>query len=129
MTLEWRFLTNHARVLSYIDRQDGVTARAISDFLGISEPTVREIISHLVGAGYISKRLEGRVNRYRINAELPMRSREFRNITVSALLDFLGTAQESKGQDGPVQSMVSCPASDSIRPNPMAFRPANAIRP
>jgi hypothetical protein len=92
----WRFLTNYARVLVYIDRSKQVTVREISDFLGIAEPSVRRIIDQLTHAGYIDKQLVGRVNRYRVMSDLPLKAPEFNNIPVRILIESLNTASESE---------------------------------
>jgi hypothetical protein len=34
---EWRFLTNHGLVLSYISRHPRITARDLADAIGITE--------------------------------------------------------------------------------------------
>ena len=92
----WRFLTNHARVLVFIDKHEKVTVRVISDSLGIAEPSVRRIISQLMDAGYVSKRLVGRVNLYRVTATLPLKAPEFSKVPVRKLIDSLSIAEEGE---------------------------------
>lgn len=87
---EWVFLTNHALVLSHIALSRRVTARELADAIGITERSTRKIIAELLEAGYISKKKEGRRNRYRVNPELPLRHPSQRETAVGDLLGALG---------------------------------------
>ncbi len=87
---EWKFLTNHAIVLSYISIHPRITARELSAAIGITERATRKIIADLLQAGYISKELEGRCNRYNINPDLPLRHAGLENTAVGYLLEVLG---------------------------------------
>jgi hypothetical protein len=71
----WSFLTNHARVLLCIARDPGVRLRDIAASLGITERRAYSIVTDLTRAGYVLKQREdsdGRRNRYRIQAHLPL---------------------------------------------------------
>jgi MarR family len=70
---EWSFLTNHARVLLCIAHDPGARLRDIAASLGITERTAHGIITDLAQAGYVLKQKDGRRNRYRIQAALPLR--------------------------------------------------------
>jgi len=61
---EWKFLTNHGMVLSYVARHPRTTARDLADAIGITERTSRKIIADLLETGYIAKKREGSRNRY-----------------------------------------------------------------
>ncbi|MBM4447755.1 MAG: winged helix-turn-helix domain-containing protein [Chloroflexi bacterium] len=87
---EWRFLTNHAVVLSYISIHPRITGRELSGAIGITERATRKIIADLLQAGYISKDLEGRRNRYHINPDLPLRHPALEETAVGYLLEILG---------------------------------------
>ena len=87
---EWRFLTNHAVVLSYVSIRPRITARELSGAVGITERATRKIIADLFQAGYISKDLEGRRNRYRVNPDLPLRHPALEETAVGYLLEILG---------------------------------------
>ena len=87
---EWKFLTNHAIVLSYISIHPRITARELSNAIGITERATRKIIADLLQAGYISKELEGRRNRYHINPHLPLRQPGLEETAVGYLLEILG---------------------------------------
>lgn len=95
---KWTFVTNHALVLSYINRHPLITARELSLEIGITERAVRKIIADLEAEGYIFKIKEGRRVRYIINAHLPLRHRSQRNKKVADLLRFLSI--KSKPAEG-----------------------------
>lgn len=87
---EWAFLTNHALVLSYIAQYPRITARDMANSVGITERTTRKIINDLLEAGYITKKREGRGNRYRINPDLPVGPPGPRETAIGVLLQTLG---------------------------------------
>ena len=63
----WTFLTNHAIVFFFLSKQPLITGQELSRLVGITERSVRNIISDLESAGYINKSKEGRRVRYKIN--------------------------------------------------------------
>lgn len=85
----WTFITNHAAVLTLLDREEHLTSREIAIALGITERTVIRIIKDLESEGYITKRREGRVNRYTINKDLPLRRNDQREVHVHELLQLI----------------------------------------
>jgi len=85
----WTFITNHAAVLSLLVKYPRITAREISQEVGITERSVRMIISDLDKGGYISKTREGRGIRYTVNVERPMRHKTQRDVAVNHLLSIL----------------------------------------
>ena len=85
----WTFITNHAAVLSLLVNYPRITAREISQEVGITERSVRMIISDLDKGGYISKTREGRGIRYTVNVERPMRHKTQRDVAVNRLLSIL----------------------------------------
>jgi DNA-binding transcriptional ArsR family regulator len=87
---DWTLLTNHGLVLSYIARHPRVTALEIALAVGITERATRKIIAALLESGYISKKREGRRNRYRINPDLPLRHPSHGETAVGDLLKALG---------------------------------------
>jgi MarR family protein len=86
---EWSFLTNHARVLLCIAHDPGARLRDISASLGITERTAHGIIADLAGAGYVVKQRDGRRNRYRIEANLPLREPGSREPAIGEVLAVL----------------------------------------
>ena len=87
---EWKFLTNHAIVLSYVSIHPRTTARELSIAIGITERATRKIIADLLQAGYISKELEGRRNRYNVNPDMPLRPPGLEETAIGYLLEILG---------------------------------------
>jgi len=87
---EWGFLTNHALVLSFLSKHPRITARELSDVIGITERATRKIIADLDATGYIGKKREGRRIRYRINPDLPVRHDMHRDTAIGDLLEALG---------------------------------------
>jgi DNA-binding IclR family transcriptional regulator len=69
---EWSFLTNHARALVCIAHDPGMRLRDIATTLSITERSAFGIITDLAAAGYVVKDKDGRRNRYRIQAHLPL---------------------------------------------------------
>ena len=86
---KWTFITNHAVVLTLLDREENLTAREIAMRLGITERTVIRIINDLETAGYITKRKVGRQNRYTINTDLPLRRLDQREVLANELIQLL----------------------------------------
>lgn len=89
---EWSFLTNHARVLLCIAHDPGVRLRDIAATLGITERSAYGIVTDLTKSGYVVKQKEekdGRRNRYKIRAHLPLRDAIIRERTIGEVLDLL----------------------------------------
>jgi hypothetical protein len=95
----WTFLTNHARVLLCISRDPGIRLREIADSVGVTERSAYGIVQDLVEAGYIIKVKDGRRNRYRIEADLPLPEPSSQERTVGEVLALLvGRDQLPVGQ-------------------------------
>ncbi|HEY42635.1 MAG TPA: helix-turn-helix transcriptional regulator [Anaerolineae bacterium] len=86
---KWTFITNHAAVLTLLNREEHMTSREIAAALDITERTVIRIIKDLEAEGYITKRKEGRENRYTINKDLPLRRNDQREVYVRELLQLI----------------------------------------
>lgn len=87
---EWTFLTNHGLALSYMARHPRITARDLADAIGITERATRKIIADLLEAGYITKRREGRRNRYGVNSDLSLRHPIHSETAIGDFLQVLG---------------------------------------
>lgn len=85
----WTFITNHGAVLALIGQSEKVTAREIAARLGITERTVLRIIKDLETEGYIQIKKDGRVNKYTVNMNKPLRRPDQRDNRVAELLDVL----------------------------------------
>jgi hypothetical protein len=68
----WSFLTNHAQVLLCIAHDPGIRLREIGEAVGITERAAHRIVVELAAAGYISRKRNGRRNRYTIQSHLPL---------------------------------------------------------
>ena len=93
---EWTLLTNHALVLSYIARHPRTTARELANAIGITERATRKIIADLLDTGYITKKREGRRNRYRVNPDVTLRHPSHGETAVGDLLEALGWRRRKK---------------------------------
>jgi len=94
---EWAFLTNHAIVLSFLAKHQLITGRELSRLIGITERSVRNIISDLESGGYIKGSKEGRQVRYKINLNLPFRHHTQRDKEIRILLEALDRGQIQTG--------------------------------
>ncbi|MGD0320997.1 MAG: helix-turn-helix domain-containing protein [Acidimicrobiales bacterium] len=86
---EWSFLTNHARALVCIAHDPGVRLRDIATTLGITERSAFGIVTELTAAGYVVKDKDGRRNRYRIQAHLPLPEAIGQERTIGEVLGLL----------------------------------------
>ena len=84
---EWTFVTIHALVLASIAKNPDMTAREISDDIGITERTTHKIITDLDNDGYITRSRVGVRNTYRLHPEVPIKTA---NSAVGELLELLG---------------------------------------
>jgi len=92
----WTFITNHGAVLMVIAKRGKVKAVDIALELGITERTVRRIIANLVAEGYVDKKREGGVNRYRLNTNLPLRRTVMRDIKIKELIETFSPRTEKR---------------------------------
>jgi predicted ArsR family transcriptional regulator len=76
-------------VLALLDREGDQTARALAAALGITERSVRRILTDLETDGYIERQRVGRRNIYRINFDLSLRRSDQYGATVGELLKVL----------------------------------------
>ena len=90
----WRFVTNHAHVLTRIADDPSGRLRDIAASVGITERAVGQIIGELEQAGYLTKTRVGRRNRYEVHDDLPLRNPQHRHHTVGELIRFLRPPSE-----------------------------------
>ena len=101
MVTSWSFLTNHARVLLCVAHDPGARLRDIAASLDITERSAFGIITDLVEAGYVVKEKDGRRNRYRVQAHLPLPEPASQERTIGEVLDLLGgTEVANRGRRG-----------------------------
>ncbi len=94
---EFSFLTNHAKALVCIAHDPEVRLRDISATLGITDRTAFGIVSDLIATGYVVKEKDGRRNRYRIQAQVPLGESVVREQTIGELLAVLTDRNVPKG--------------------------------
>ena len=97
---EFSFLTNHAKALVCIARDPGVRLRDIAATLNITDRTAFGIVCDLIATGYVAKEKEGRRNRYRIQAHVPLGESVIREQTIGELLEVLADRSAHKGHGG-----------------------------
>ncbi|MDP2729974.1 MAG: helix-turn-helix domain-containing protein [Dehalococcoidales bacterium] len=87
---EFRFFTNHAMVFSHIAQKPRITARELSNIIGITERATLKIINDLLEENYLTKTREGRNNRYRVKPERVISPPGLDDVTAEAILKALG---------------------------------------
>ena len=86
---EWSFFTNHARALICIARDPGIRLRDLAVVLDVTERSAYGIVSDLADGGYVFKEKDGRRNRYRVEAQLPLPESIARERTIGDVLGLL----------------------------------------
>jgi DNA-binding transcriptional ArsR family regulator len=96
----WTFLSNHAHVLLCIAEQPESLLRVVAERVGITERAVQRIVADLEEGGYLTRRKEGRRNRYEVHADRPLRHSVESHHDVGVLLDLIlgpgGLSRESR---------------------------------
>lgn len=96
---DWTFLSNHATVLLCIAKEPGLRVRDVADRVGITNRAVLRILAELEEAGYLSRMREGRRNRYKVHAGLPLRHPVAAHRDISSLLDLVWGRSAAAGCD------------------------------
>ena len=89
--VSWSFLTNHAQVLICLAEDPDIRLREVGDTVRITERAAHRIVSDLVEAGYVSRKRNGRRNRYTVRRHLPLPDALARGQKVGDLLEILRT--------------------------------------
>lgn len=89
-TRRWSLLTPHAHVLLCIARNPDTRVREIAEAVGISERGAHQIVSDLVGAGYVRRARIGRRNRYAIEEKTAIKHGPVRHRRVASIVALLG---------------------------------------
>lgn len=93
----WDFLTNHSHVMLCVAHDNGIRLRDIASAVGITERAAHRILSELVDSGYVSRKREGRRNRYTVKADQPLRHPLFKTQNISDLIDVLKPVHAVEG--------------------------------
>jgi transposase len=97
----WGFLTKHGRALVCIAHDPGMRLRDIATELDVTERSAYGIVNDLAEAGYVVKDKDGRRNRYRVQAHLPLREAIGREPTIGEVLELLvdtNTSTRTRGR-------------------------------
>ena len=86
----WTFVTSHAVLLLEVKRAPDSTVRELAQRAGLTERQTHRVLSDLVEAKYLERERVGRRNRYRVNADAPLRHPSVRTQQIGDLLDALG---------------------------------------
>ncbi len=87
----WGFLTNHALVLLHVAEHTNSTLRDIALAAGITERAALSILRAMEEDGIISRRKEGRRNRYRVNFRAVMEYQNQAPYTVEEIVTQMAT--------------------------------------
>jgi DNA-binding MarR family transcriptional regulator len=103
---QWRFLTNHGQALLCIADDPSIRLRDIAAALEITERAAHRIVGELVEDGYVSRKREGRRNRYKVRSHLPLRASLVRDRKVADLLELFadsdgGATRRAAAPSGP----------------------------
>ncbi len=82
----WTYLTNHSHVLVCVWRNPQLTAREISNLVGITERSVQRIIRELTADGVLKVEKDGRKNRYQVDPTRMLRHPLENHCSVADLL-------------------------------------------
>jgi len=85
----WNFLSNHAHTLIGLAEDPTARMRDIAGRVGITERAAMRIVSHLEDAGILTRRKEGRRNRYTIDRQKHLRHPLESHCRVGALLSLV----------------------------------------
>ena len=69
----WTFLSNHAHVLLCLASDPSLRLRDVAGVVGITERAVQKIVADLEAGGVLSRKREGRRNRYTIRSDVALR--------------------------------------------------------
>jgi len=85
----WNFLSNHAHTLICLAEDPTARMKDVAGRVGITERAAMRIVSHLEGAGILTRQKEGRRNRYTIHRQEHLRHPLESHCSVGALLSLV----------------------------------------
>jgi DNA-binding MarR family transcriptional regulator len=97
----WTFVTNHAAVLVCIARDPEIRIRDIAERVGITERAAQRIVADLANEGYLTRRANGRRNRYELETGRAMRHRLARHRDIGDLLELMLDGLDAEQPDAP----------------------------
>ena len=84
---DWTFLSNYAHVLVCLAENPEARLREVADRVGITERSAQRLITHLDGAGILTRVKHGRRNTYVIDTGAHLRHPLEAHCTVGELLE------------------------------------------
>ena len=114
----WTFFTNHAHVLLCVARDPEIRVRDLAVRVGITERAAQRIVADLVEAGYVERTRDGRRNRYRVRADLPLRHPVEQPHRVGAVLSALAGLEPALTPDRPEGPNRDSPEPEASEPEP-----------
>ncbi len=84
----WTFLSNHAHVLICLAAAPELRLREVAARVGITERAVQTILADLESEGLVTRRRDGRCNRYVLHLDQPLRHAVESHRSVRELIDF-----------------------------------------
>ncbi len=91
----WDFLTNHSHVLLCVAEDPGARLRDIAARVGITERAAHRIITELIEADYVTRKREGRRNRYTVKLGQPLRHPLVKDQKIGELIKVLRPAVQA----------------------------------
>jgi DNA-binding MarR family transcriptional regulator len=88
-TRSWAFVTSHGAMLVEVARTPEATVRELAERAALTERQAHRVLGDLVEGGYVERERIGRRNRYRVNADAPMRHPSVASHHIGELLEVL----------------------------------------
>jgi DNA-binding MarR family transcriptional regulator len=82
----WTFFSNHTHVLVVIARNPDVLIKDLAREVGITERAASSILSDLEAEHYLTRKREGRTNRYELHLSRPLRHHLEQHRTIGDVL-------------------------------------------
>ena len=89
--MSWTFLSNHGHVLVQIANNPDMRVKEIAAAVGITERSTQNILSDLVGEGFIEATKLGRRNVYKISSDAHLKHPAESRLTLNEFLAVFGT--------------------------------------
>lgn len=71
--MSWTFLSNHGHVVVQLAKNPEIKLSELAAAIGVTERHVSSVLNDLREAGYLEVTKDGRQNKYRLRADLPLR--------------------------------------------------------
>jgi len=84
----WTFLSNHAHVLICLAVAPELRLREVAARVGITERAVQTILADLEAEGLVTRKRDGRCNRYALHLDQPLRHAVESHRSVRDLIEF-----------------------------------------